>query len=126
MACINQVVQPDLLLSNRLSPDEMPPSTCLGGKLPLSLHSVLVPSCFRLCHMGGVERVLAMALVPTASVWSTRGSTPENSMHINYNSQQEALSATSVRVQETVVGIISGHWTQSSVLGLGMDQLILP
>lgn len=67
-----------------------------------------------------------VAQVPTASVWSTRGSAPETSMHTNYNSQQEAPSATSVLVHETVLGIISGHWTQSSVLGLGTDQLIWP
>lgn len=32
-------------------------------------------------------------------------------------------SATSVLVKKTVWGSISGHWTQSSVLGLGMAQL---
>lgn len=81
--------------------------------------------------MGGAERGLMVAQVPTASAEQNTRVLPlklacRPVVATWFTRSRRLHSATAVLVNETVWGNISGHWTQSSVLGLGMAQLTLP
>lgn len=84
-----------------------------------------------LCHMEGAETGLMVAQVPTASAEQSTRALPLQlacrPVVTTWLTRSRRLhSATAVLVNETVWGNVSGYWTQSSVLGLGMAQLTLP